>query len=177
MGKRKFHLTALEAAELTDAYRQCPDRQTCTRYQAVRLYGTGYALDAVKEITGCNTTSLMEWCQAYRTGRSDALKDKRRGGNSAKLSTAQRAQLPERLHQYTPHDLFGSEAQTADGRFWTVEDLQGAVERWYGVRYASRSSYYNLFQACGFSYQRTAKVFKSQRPQQIATFEEQVEKN
>jgi hypothetical protein len=34
-----------------------------------------------------------------------------------------------------------------------------------------------LLHTCGFSYQRTEKVFKSQRPTERAAFEEQVEKN
>lgn len=58
-----------------------------------------------------------------------------------------------------------------------VEDLQNAVRRWFGVEYPSRVSYYNLFHACGFSYQRTEKVFKSRRFGEIAAFQEIVEKN
>jgi hypothetical protein len=34
-----------------------------------------------------------------------------------------------------------------------------------------------LLHGCGFSYQRTEKVFKSQRPAEIAAFQEQAEKN
>ena len=33
-----------------------------------------------------------------------------------------------------------------------LADLAQAVERWYGVRYKSRSSYCRLFDLCGFSY-------------------------
>ncbi len=64
-----------------------------------------------------------------------------------------------------------------EGQFWTIEDLELAVCRWYGVQYQSRVSHYNLRHACGFSYQRTEKVFKSQRPLEIAVFQETTEKN
>lgn len=177
MAKRKFHLTDAQEQELIQAYRQCADGPTRTRYQAVRMYGTHYPLSEVRNLTRCSTTSLMEWCQAFAQSGTSALVDGRRGGNSAKLTPEQRTDIEMRLHQNSPRNLFGSTAATTDGQFWTIADLQRALQEWYGVRYASRTSYLNLLHACGFSYQRPAKVFKSQRPTQIMEFEEQVEKN
>ncbi len=87
------------------------------------------------------------------------------------------ADLRERLHQHTPQALFGSQAATPDGQFWTVEDLQRAVEHWYGVSYQSRTSCLTLFARCGFIYQRPAWVFKSRREADVMAFEEEVEKN
>ena len=177
MAKRKFHLTEVQIRELIHAYTQCSDGPTRTRYQAVRLYGTNYPLSEVQDITGCSTTSLMEWCVAFGESGAPALRDGRQGGNSAKLTAEQRLEIELHLHQYTPHDLFGDATQTPSGQFWTMEDLAHAVQQWYGVPYASRTSYANLFHACGFTYHRPAKVFKSQRPTQMMEFEEQVEKN
>ena len=177
MAKRKFKLSEKEANELLSAYQQAKDGPTRTRYQAVRLYGLGYPTQEVLDITGCSRPSLMEWCRAYRRHRLAGLVDRRQGGNRAKLSSDQIDELRERLHGYTPKELFGAEAATATGEFWTVTDLQRALEAWYGVSYRSRVSYTQLLAGCGFSYQRPAKVFKSQRPSQVAEFEEMVEKN
>jgi transposase len=94
----------------------------------------------------------MEWCQAFTQSGLSALVDGRRGGNSAKLTSEQRAEIELRLHQYTPRQLFGLTTATVDGQFWTVEDLQRALKDGYGVEYASRTSYLNLLHACGFSY-------------------------
>jgi transposase len=176
MAKRRFQLTEEQVKELTQAYRGCRDGATRTRYQAVRLYGTGYPVEEVKEITGCSQTSLMAWCRIYRTQGTGGLVDKRRGGNRAKLKPAQLEELRIRLQQYTPADLFGSTAATADGQFWTVEDLQRATELWYGVCYQSRTSYYSLFERCDFTRQRPAKVYKSRSEAKVAEFEEQFEK-
>ncbi len=176
MRLRKFRPTEDQVNELTGAYRQCTDGPTRTRYQAVRLYGTGYPVEEIQKITGCSTTSLMEWCRAYADHGITALQDGRLGGNSAKLTEEQRADLETRLHDYTPHAVLGTATQTAEGQFWTVEDLQKAIAQWFGVQYASRTSYTRLLHTCGFSYQRAEKVFKSQRPLQMAEFEEQVEK-
>ena len=129
------------------------------------------------KITGCSRTSLMEWCRAYREGGIEALVDKRVGGNRAKLKAAEIDDLGRRLRAYTPADLFGPTAATVDGQFWTVPDLQRAAEQWYGVIYQSNSSYYRLFDLCGFSYQHPAKVFKSRSATKVAEFEEMLEKN
>jgi len=103
----------------------------------------------------------MEWCQAYREDHSQGLIDHRRGGNSAKLSKLQIEELQQKLHQYTPRELFGMKASTTDGQFWTVEDLIQVVREEYAVEYKSRTSYTNLLSLCGFSYQKTEKIFKS----------------
>jgi transposase len=176
MAKRRFELREEQVRELTSAYRGCTDGPTRTRYQAVRLYGTAYPVKEVMDITGCSRTSLMEWCRTYRTDGIAGLVDKRRGGNRARLTPTQLEELRTRLHTYTPADLFGNTATTADGQFWTVEDLQRAVQQWYGVAYRSRASYHRLLDLCGFSYQRPAKVYKSRSEAKVAEFEEQLEK-
>ena len=177
MAKRKFVLTEQERKELIQAYRQCKDASTRTRYQAVRLYGAGYPEKEVEEITGCSRASLMEWCRVYRQDASQGLVDKRAGGNSAKLTKYRIEELQQRLHQYTPRELFGAEAATVDGQFWTVADLARVVQVQFGVEYKSRTSYINLLALCGFSYQKTEKVFKSRSETKVADFEEQLEKN
>ena len=177
MAKRKFTLTEAERKELLQAYRNCKDAATRTRYQAVRLYGEGYPVEEIMQITGCSRTSLMEWCRAYRQDASQGLVDKRAGGNSAKLTKYQIEDLQQRLHQYTPQELFGAGATTADGQFWTVADLARVVRMQFGVEYQSRTSYINLLALCGFSYQKTEKVFKSRSETKVADFEEQLEKN
>ena len=128
-------------------------------------------------ITGSNPTSLMEWCRKYRHHGVSGLVDHRDGRNRAKLTVAQIQELREKLHLYTPHDLFGWATHTSGGQHWTVEDLVRAVQRWFGVHWESRTSYYTLFAGCGFTYQRTEKVYKSRRERDVTEFEAQVEKN
>jgi transposase len=177
MAKRKFTLIETERKELLQAYRRCQDAGTRTRYQAVRLYGEGYPEAEIEQITGCSRTSLMEWCRAYRADHSQGLVDKRVGGNRAKLSQLQIEALQQMLHQYTPKERLGRKASTADGQFWTVEDLALVVGERYGVEYQSRTSYSSLLRLCGFSYQKTEKIFKSRSQVKVADFEEQLEKN
>jgi len=177
MAKRKFRLTTEEQKELQRAYRTCKDAGTRTRYQAVRLYGEGYTEAEIEQISGCSRTSLLEWCRAYRADRLQGLVDQRVGGNRAKLSKLQIEEVQQMLHQYTPQERLGSRASTSDGQFWTVEDLALVVRERYGVEYRNRTSYNRLLHLCGFSYQKTEKVFKSRSATKVADFEEQLEKN
>jgi transposase len=177
MAERQFHLTDAQADELCQAFRDAKDGLTRTRYQAVRLYGSGYSVSQVQEICTCSRSALMTWCRTYRTQGLLGLRDGRVGGNRAKLSQEQRQKLRTYLHRYTPRQLLGSEAATADGQFWTVPDLRRALERWFGLTFDSPTSYQNLFAACDLSYQRTQKVFKSRRESQVMAFEEGLEKN
>ena len=177
MAKRKFRLTDDQANELLQVYSSCKDGPTRTRYQAVRLYGIGYGCTQVQEITGCSRSSLMSWCRCYREHGTQGLIDKRVGGNRARLTQEQIADLRERLRLYKPCDLFGDRAYLPQGQFWTVADLHRAVKQWYDVEYRTRTSYYGLFSLCEFSYQRPAKVFKSRSQAKVGDFEEMLEKN
>ena len=170
-------MTEEQVRELRSAYSSCRKGHTRTRYQAVRLYGTGYPVKEVIDITGCSRPSLMEWCRNYRADGIAALVDKRVGGNRAKLRQAQIENLQARMRSYTPAQLFGPLAATPGGQFWAVEDLQRAVMRWYGVSYQSLTSIRRLFHLCGFSYQRPAKTYKSRSEAKVAEFEEQLEKD
>ena len=177
MARKRFQLTEEQVQELTTAYHQSKDGPTRSRYLAVRLYSGGYPTQEVLEIAGCSRTSLMGWCRRYRNQGTTGLVDKRAGGNNAKLSPLQIEELGQRLHTYTPRQVLGVATATEAGQFWTVDELQATVQRWYGVTYRSNSSYLSLFALCGFSYQRPAKVFKSRREVDVIAFQEHLEKN
>lgn len=172
MAKRQFHLMTEETEALREAERATRDVHELKRLQAVRLYGNGMDMETIREMVGCGESSIRQWVQQYQTSGQKGLRSHWRGGNANKLSEAQRAELRQRLHQYRPRDLHISR-----GEFWTVSDLSVAVERWYGVVYQSQDSYADLLHACGFSYQRAERGYRS-RPQEadIAAFEAELEK-
>jgi transposase len=177
-GRRHFQLNEQEKQGLKTAFAECADGPMRTRLQAVRLYGSGYAVEDIREIAGCSRRSLLRWCQQYREEGSASLADQRQGGNRALLSEAQLEEVAGKLRQYRPVDVLGpAGVATASGEHWTVPDLKQALAQWHGVVYQSDSSYRELFGRCGFSYQRTAKVFRSRAAEKVAAFEEQLEKN
>lgn len=177
MARKRFEISEQQDRELQRAFVNARDGATGTRYQAVRLYGQGYKVEAICQITGCARVSLMEWCRKFRDQGGSGLVDHRGGRQRAKLRWEQVMELSEKLHSYTPSALFGPDTHTASGQHWTVEDLARAVQQGYGVTWKDRASYHTLLAHCGFSYQRTEKVYKSRRERAVLDFEERAEKN
>lgn len=85
-GKRQFQLTEQQQHALMEAYEKSSDGPIRTQLQAVRLYGRGYSVEAITEITGCPRRTLLRWCQQYRYEGANGLTNKRLGGNRAFLS-------------------------------------------------------------------------------------------
>ena len=176
MRTRTFRLTERQATELQAAYLHCQDADTKTRYQAVRLYGLGYAVAQITDICGCSLRSLLNWTRAYQQRGLSALVDHRLGGNRAKLKPDQIEALQTQLHRYTPAQLLGRQAYVGDGVFWTPGDLAHLLQRDYGVTYRSPTSSRSLLDKCDFSYQRPAKQYKSRSEIKVAEFEQHLEK-
>jgi transposase len=177
MRQRAFQLTEAQACELQGAYHNCQDAQTRTRYQAVRLYGQGYATREIEAICGCSRSSLMEWCRSYQAAGVTGLVDQRSGGNRARLTTVQIERLQYLLDSYTPEQLWGAAACVGSGQFWTVGDLAQLLQREFAISYKSATSLREWLDKCGFSYQQPAKQYKSRSALKVAEFEEQLEKN
>jgi transposase len=176
MKHRLFRLLPSEACELQAAYLHCPNANTKIRYQAVRLYGTGYTVDQILDICACSRRRLMSWVAAYSKEGITALLDHRTGGNRAALKPQQMETVQNQLPTYTPAQLLGKEQAQYDGLFWTVADLAVLLERDYKVTYESPTSYRRLLAQCGLSYQRPAKQYKSRSAEKIMEFEEALEK-
>lgn len=177
MGKRKFELSCEQINELQGAYSHCDDGATKIRYQAVRLYGSGYAEKEVIQITGCSRRRLLAWCRNYREYSVAGLIDRRAGGNSAKLRASEVEAIHNKLHQYRPNQLFGTDEYPGNGEFWGVRELALLLERDYGVVYQSKTSYRTLLVRCGLSRQRPARQYKSRSGAKVMAFEEGLEKN
>ena len=176
MKPRAFRLTEAEAAELQTAFQHCQDAKAKTRYQAVRLYGNGYAVEQIQDICGCIPRNLSNWVRAYRQRGLTTLLDHRLGGDRARLRHNQIEAVQSQLHRYTPAQSLGRDNCLGDGQFWTVPDLARLLEYGYGVAYESLTSYRTLLQKCGLSYQRPAKQYKSHSEVKIMDFEEALEK-
>ena len=177
MSKRNFELTEQALTELWLAYDNTADPKAQKRLQAVRLYGQGRPMADIELIVGHDKRSVLRWCATYQDKGIAGLASQWQGGNNAKLSAKQRQEVKEKLHNYRPDQVLSPEVRISQGAYWTVSDLQVAVQAWYGVSWQSDTSYRTLLHECGLSLQRPAKVYR-QRPdeQTIAAFEAALEK-
>ena len=176
MNTRNFRLSEGEAHQLQAAYLHCDQADSKIRFQAVRLYGTGYTVEQILDICACSRRSLLNWTRAYAERGVTALLDHRLGGNRARLKPHEIEAVQNQLHRYSPAQLLGRDACVGDGQFWTVADLAQLLERDYGVCYHSDTSYRTLLATCDFSYQRPAKQYKSHSEVKRMEFEEALEK-
>lgn len=178
MAKRQFQLNDEQRQKLMRAYENCGDGPTRTRLQAVRLYGSGRTVQDIQEICGTPRRSLLRWCRHYQAEGIEGLLDKREGNNRSFLNSEQVEEIKRKLHLYRPVDVLGAaNVETANGLHWTVPDLKKVLQQWHGIRYKQDKSYRDLFKRCGFSYQRTGRIFRSRSEEKVAEFEEQLEKN
>ncbi len=177
MGRpRTFKLSEREQETLAAAERNCTDGATRIRYQAVRLYGRGYSVAEVHNITGCSVRSLLEWSACFRSAKVVGLVDKRVGGNRAKLTSEHIQQVQTTIHHYTPDQKYGT-GNSIGGQFWTVADVRRLVKDTCGVMFDSATSYRTLLNTCELSYQKTQGIYKNRSAQKVAEFQEQLEKN
>lgn len=148
MARRRQYLNAEEIRKIQKQLKDCPDERMSTRLQAVLMYETGYPMGVILERFNCSRSSLLNWCQAFRSNGLAGLSPHWTGGHNAKLSDDQLADLSRKLVEVTQRMLFGEGASHNNGQHWTVEDLYRAIKLWYGVVYRSRSSYYNILNRC-----------------------------
>jgi transposase len=172
MATREFVLSEAAVKELERAEQSTEQVDELRRMQGVRLYGTGAAMTVITQVTQASQRTVRRWVAHYSQGGVTGLRERWQGGNNRKLSDEQRADLKAKLQQYRPVDL-----QISQGIYWTVSDLHTALEGWYGVVYREGDSYQALLHESGFSYQRTAKVYRSQpSTADVAQFEAELEK-
>lgn len=177
MAHRQFQLNEAQQRELKAAEQRSKKVNDLRRIMGVRMYGEGYPTAEIEALLGCSWRALMEWCEKYRRDGVEGLLDQRKGGNRAKLSAEQRAEVKERLHSYRPDQLLPPDVRVEQGVFWTVSDLKIAMYVWYDVIYQSDTSYRTLLHECGFSRQQTERQYRSRpRDQVIAEFEARLEK-
>ena len=172
MATRAFVLSAAAVKELERAEQSSEQVDVLRRMQGVRLYGMGAAMAVITQVTQASERTVRRWVTRYNQGGVNGLRERWQGGNNRKLSVEQRTDLKAKLQQYRPVDV-----QISQGVYWTVSDLQTAIKRWYGVVYREGDSYQALLHESGFSYQRTAKVYRSKpSAAAVAQFEAELEK-
>jgi len=177
MKHRQFTLSEAEIRAIEARERTTREALELRRLQGVRLYGSGMLMQTVEQLTGAVRRTVADWVKAYQKTGLDGLKPGWKGGNHRTLSLDQRSEFRQRLQTMTPDQALTGHDSLVTDRFWGIETVAAAVERWYGVRYRSRESYRVLLLEAGFSFQQAEGIYRS-RPSEavIADFEADAEK-
>lgn len=133
---------AAQIAELQAFIRGQRDGRQLKKALAVKLLYQGYRYEAVVAILAVSLGSLSRWKQAYETEGLAGFRPRHQGRKSY-LDAAQRTAVLHWLNQKT---------------IWTLGELEYYLAATYDVVYASKQSYYDLFEAAGLSWKKTSKV-------------------
>jgi transposase len=173
MRTRTFQLTEEQQAELRVAYDATCNVHERQSYQAVRLYGSGWSVAAISDATGYSRTSISRQVKRYQADGVNGLRWRPGGGNRSLLTTAQRAELEQSVATYRPDQLLAADERPHSIPYWTIADVSLWIERKYGVRFASLTSYRHVLRAAGLTRQRVTSQYRS-RPTEATIAEAEI---
>jgi transposase len=115
------------------------------RLRAWELFQQSWTQKAIAVALGVTEGAVSQWITRAKRHGTDALKHRKPPGATAKLTQAQKAQLPDLLAR-------GAEAFDFCGDAWTCERIAAVIEREFSVVYHP-DHVRKLLHACGWSYQ------------------------
>jgi transposase len=130
------------------------------RRRAWELHEQGWWQKDIARALGVTEGAVSQWLKRGREeGGRDALKARPRPGVPAKLTGAQRAQVPELLGR-------GAEAWGYRGDVWTCRRIADVIQRTFGVRYHP-GHVWRLLQTAGWSVQQPVERATQRNEQAI----------
>jgi transposase len=85
----------------------------------------------IADILGVTQGAVSQWLKRAREGGVEALRRRKAPGAQPRLTTEEKAQIPELLQQ-------GAEAYGFRGKVWTRERVAQVIKRQFGVTYTAR---------------------------------------
>ncbi|EDX84115.1 hypothetical protein S7335_4839 [Synechococcus sp. PCC 7335] len=131
-----------QIAELKAFIRKERDARQVKKALAVKLLYEGHGYQGVVDVLNVSLGAISEWKQLYEASGLAGFVPQHKGKKSF-LSGAEKAAVLAWL---------GSK------RIWTLGELESHLAEDYDVVYASKQSYYDLFESAGITWKKTSKV-------------------
>lgn len=132
----------VQIEELKAFIRKQRDGREVKKALAVKLLYQGYQYVSVVSILDVSLGAIHEWKQLYEASGVAGFQPNHQGSKGY-LSESQKAEVLGWLKQ---KDI------------WTLGELEYHLASEYEVTYASKQSYYDLFEAAAISWKKTSKV-------------------
>jgi transposase len=116
------------------------------RFRAWELYQKDWKQKDIAEALGVTKGAVSQWLKRAKEGGVDALRHCKPPGASCRLSSEQRAQLPQLLGQ-------GAQFFGFQGDLWTLPRVAEVIRREFGVSY-DPSQVGRILKRCGLSLQK-----------------------
>ncbi len=125
--------------ELTDFIQANPDSRELKRALAVQMVKQNMKYANIKEVLQVSISFISKWKKIYNEQGVGGLILKYKGSKSY-LDKEQRTSVISWLQQKN---------------YWHLQELVSEIEDKYEVIFASKQSYYNLFEEAGISWKKT----------------------
>ena len=125
------------------------------RAQTILLVDQEVDSVAIKTVTGFSRRHAFTLRRRYLHLGIGAVQDKRKGKPKELLTKKQRTEITEKVKTTSPTDYGYNNSH------WTTGILGDFVEKEYGVKYKSKTSYYLIFKGAKFTYHKPGKVYET----------------
>lgn len=122
--------------------RKQKDGRQVKKALAVKLLYQGHTYESVVSILDVSLGAVHEWKQLYESAGLSGFVPQHKG-RKGYLAASEKASVLAWLKQKS---------------IWTLGELEYYLAEAYDVIYASKQSYYDLFDAAGISWKKTSKV-------------------
>jgi transposase len=149
----------------TDTEAPPADWKEGRRLRALALHEAGWTGKRIAEALGVTRGAVSQWLARARDGGREALRRRPPPGRVAKLTAAQREQLPEKLAR-------GAEAYGFIGDVWTTARVAQAIKQECGVSHHP-AHVSRVLRAIGWTVQRPIRRATQRDEAAIATWRDQ----
>ena len=137
--------------DLTELIESKPDPRELKRAVAVKMFMSGYKHREIQESLSVSSGFISKWTAWYQL----------LGVTGIRLGySGSERYLDEKQQQATTDWLERKD-------YWNLTELQAYIQDEYEIVFASKQSYYQIFEAAGISWKKTQKVNPKAEPELV----------
>ncbi len=131
------------------------------RAQTILLIDKETDCQIITGLTGYKRKQIFNLRKNYLKDGIETIKDKRKKQPKELLTKKQRQEVIEILKNKKPKDY------NYDSDYWTTGILGYLLERWYNVKYKSKTSYYLIFREAKFTYHKPGRQYHQKDEKEV----------
>lgn len=140
------------------------------RAQSILLLNQGVDLLVITRATSYHRRQIFESRAKYLVKGLKGIATRRKGKPKELLTRKQLAEIVKIVKKKDSPAKFGYES-----KYWTTGMLADFIQKYYKVRYKSKTSYYVIFKRVKFTYHKPGRVWEKQDPEKVKKWKERNE--
>lgn len=160
----KIRLTKRQKRELKNLKRISKSEIIRDRAHAVLLRSQGYTIENTAQALMRSKEFINQATKRFQKGELQEIK---LTSNNRQLTTPQKAETIKTIQEKNPNELSDFKFKE---QFWTTDILKSVLKKKYNIEYKTEKSYYDLFEAAGFSFHKPKTRDFRQDPAKMKEF-------